>query len=577
MISELLAPIVIFAYNRPDHLHKTLEALSNNLFADLSRLIIFCDGPKDNCSIEEREKINQVRKIAKLKKWCGLVEIYELEKNKGLSNSIIDGVTKIVNDYSKIIVLEDDIVPSIGFLKYMNEALNMYENENQVGCIHAWNYSFPKNNKKESTFFLKGGDCWGWATWKRGWNLFNSKGEELINEIKSKKLEYSFNRNGTIDFMAMLQNQINGLNDSWAIRWHASLFVHEKFCLHPVTPIVQNIGLDNSGTHCKDLEIVQNSVDFIELNKIHVEDSQWFYINYAKLINRNLLPEKSINIRKKLKHGLKLIIPPLFFKLYSKFQILENSKDVTSAPILSNWEGEFFTWKDATEYATGYDSSYILDQCRKALIKVKLGEAIFERDSVIFESIQYNWPLISGIAKARIENGKKLNVIDFGGSLGSLYYSLIKFFDSKEIERWSIIEQENFVECGRKDFEDETLRFYENIESCINENDPNLVILSSVLQYIENPYELLSNLFSLNVEYILIDRTAFINRNEDCISNQVVPSYQAKIQHWFFSFPKFQRLVKSYNWEVIVNEKSYIQFNNISLNSQSKFLILKKK
>ena len=167
----------------------------------------------------------------------------------GLAKSIITGVSEIIARYGRVIVLEDDIVPSIGFLKYMNEALDLYENEDKVGCIHAWNYNLISNEFKNSTFFLRGADCWGWATWKRAWKFYNPNGTYLLDYIKNNNLSYNFNRRDTIDFVKMLKDQILNKNDSWAVRWHASLFIRNMYCLHPVKSMIINIGFDSSGVH----------------------------------------------------------------------------------------------------------------------------------------------------------------------------------------------------------------------------------------------------------------------------------------------------------------------------------------
>jgi hypothetical protein len=281
-----LAPIVLFVYNRPWHTQQTLEALKSNLLSDHSLLIIYSDGPKEGASMEQINNIREVRKVIREQKWCEQVEIIESEYNKGLSGSIISGVTKVVNEYGKIIVLEDDLVTSRGFLKYMNDSLELYSSEDKVGCIHAWNYFFENINYLESTFFLKGADCWGWATWKRGWKDFNSNGVELLNYIERNNLEYEFDRRGTHSFVAMLKEQTNGKNDSWAIRWHASLFIKNKLCLHPTRSIVQNIGLDHSGIHCGTSNFIQKPLDIIALNKISIQESDWFFKAYSECIKK---------------------------------------------------------------------------------------------------------------------------------------------------------------------------------------------------------------------------------------------------------------------------------------------------
>lgn len=298
------APIVLFVYNRPWHTEETLKALMKNELADESVLYIFSDGPKENASEEQLKKIDEVRQLITAKKWCKDVNIIESKKNRGLAGAIINGVTEILAQYEKVIVLEDDIVPSRGFLKYMNEALTMYSENESVGCIHAWNYDLDAQDYPESTFFLKGADCWGWATWKRSWKLFEPNGALLMQSFTSNQSRYEFDRRGTHEYVDMLEAQINGSNDSWAIRWHASLFLSDKYCLQPTRPIVKNIGLDNSGIHCGVLDMVQKPVEFISLNEIQVVESEWFFKAFglsAKEIKKEDATEKCEKPRPSLK------------------------------------------------------------------------------------------------------------------------------------------------------------------------------------------------------------------------------------------------------------------------------------
>jgi len=292
-MNNSFAHIVLFAYNRPIHVKKVLDALSQNLEAKNSVLHIFCDGIRKDANYEFQQKIIQTRNIVKLENRFLDIIIKEHNYNKGLANSIIDGVTEIINKYGAVIVIEDDIVPSKGFLKYMNEALNLYKTEPQVGCIHAWNYGLNASYNKETTFFLKGADCWGWATWKRAWDEFNPDGKYLLKMIEKNNLGYEFDRKNTIPFLEMLKNQIEGKNDSWAIRWHASLFIKNMFCLYPIKPLVKNIGLDNSGFHCGDMQLIQNPVKYIDIKKIPIEESNWFIPAYSDFIKKSTVQKKS--------------------------------------------------------------------------------------------------------------------------------------------------------------------------------------------------------------------------------------------------------------------------------------------
>jgi len=283
-----LAPIVLFVYNRPNHTRKVLDALAQNKEAKDSLLFVYCDGAKVNATNQTINDINETRNIIRLDDRFKQVTIKEHSENHGLANSIINGVTEVININKKVIVMEDDVLPSEGFLKYMNTALDLYQNEIQVGCIHAWNWDLDIRNCPGSTFFLRGADCWGWATWDRAWNEFNPDGKTLLKMIESRNLEFEFNRRNTYNFIDILKNQIEGKNDSWAIRWHASLFIKKMYCLYPTRPLVRNIGLDNSGTHCGEMQLSQKPVESIEINKIAINEADWFIQAYSELDRKNI-------------------------------------------------------------------------------------------------------------------------------------------------------------------------------------------------------------------------------------------------------------------------------------------------
>jgi len=239
-----LAPIVLFAYNRPEHLRLVVEALAKNEEAAASDLFVYSDAPKDALN---RDRVAETRLYIKGIKGFGSVTVVERDENWGLANNIIDGVTSVVNKYGKLIVLEDDLITSPYFLRFMNEALDLYEAEEDVVSIHG--YIYPMKKHLPETFFIKGADCWGWATWKRGWDLFNPNGEELWRELQEKKLTKAFDFNHSYPYCKMLRRQIRAENNSWAIRWYASAFLKNKLTLYPGRSLVNQIGVDGSGTH----------------------------------------------------------------------------------------------------------------------------------------------------------------------------------------------------------------------------------------------------------------------------------------------------------------------------------------
>ena len=269
-----IAPIVLFVYNRIWHTKQTVEALKKNEIAINSELFIYSDASKNDQDID---KIKSVREYIKTIDGFKKITIIERKKNWGLAKSIIDGVTNIINQYGKIIVVEDDIVTSPYFLQYMNEALDLYKYEEKVVCVHGYFFPVINANQLPQTFFVKGADCWGWATWKQGWDLFNPNGHELLAEIKKKKLEKEFDFNNTYSYTKMLSDQIKGKNDSWAIRWYASAFLKNKLTLYPNKSLVQNIGNDKSGVHCKTLNKfnVKKNNQKINLLKIPVVENDF--------------------------------------------------------------------------------------------------------------------------------------------------------------------------------------------------------------------------------------------------------------------------------------------------------------
>lgn len=239
------APVALFVYNRPVHAQRTIEALRQNVGAENAALYVFSDAPKNAAAIESVAEVRSyIRSIEGFKS----VAIIEREKNLGLANSIIDGVTRLCAEYGRVIVVEDDLVTSPYFLKYMNDGLDLYERNERVISIHG--YVYPVKTALPETFFLGGADCWGWATWKRGWDLFERDGRKLLQELKARKPTRRFDFDGAYPYTRMLRDQIAGKNDSWAIRWYASAFLKDKLTLYPGRSLVFNIGNDSSGTHC---------------------------------------------------------------------------------------------------------------------------------------------------------------------------------------------------------------------------------------------------------------------------------------------------------------------------------------
>lgn len=285
-----LAPIALFVYNRPWHTEQTLEALRRNRWAKDSIIYIYADGPKNGIGTEELEKINEVRKLVNSISWCKEIVIVERDSNFGLANSIISGVTDVVKSHGKIIVLEDDIVTSPGFLDYMNQALTMYAEEERV--MHISGYRLPSNKALPNSFFYNITTCWGWATWDRAWESFNQDAAYLFYEINRNGDWNKFNLDNSYPFYGDLVRNIDGRICTWAVKWYASVFIDNGFCLHPGMSLVRNIGHDGSGVHCSYNSVFdkQKLTDSIEIERIELEESllarkvfREFYMNQNKI------------------------------------------------------------------------------------------------------------------------------------------------------------------------------------------------------------------------------------------------------------------------------------------------------
>lgn len=244
-MTTALSPIILFVYNRPEHVQRGITSLLANELAAKSELYIYSDAAKDESQVQA---VNQVRKYIRTIQGFKSVTIVERDRNWGLANSIIDGVTTLTHKYGRVIVLEDDLIVAPYFLRFMNDALEIYKDEPRVGHIQACD--FTQDASLPDTFLIKWTGSWGWATWARAWKHFNPNGKELLAELEQKGLTRTFDFNGKYGFTRMLRRQIEGKNNSWAIRWNATLFLKDMLSLNVGRSLIQNEGFDGSGTNC---------------------------------------------------------------------------------------------------------------------------------------------------------------------------------------------------------------------------------------------------------------------------------------------------------------------------------------
>lgn len=265
-----LAPIIVFAYNRPEHLRKTLEALANNELADESVLYIYCDGSKKDATEEQDRKVSLTREVAHSAAGFKEIHVIERETNVGLKDNIVWAVTEVVNRYGIVIVFEDDMLTSPGTLLYFNEALNLYKDEEKV--MHVVSYMFPHKYPLPETFFYPvpypGG---GWATWQRAWKYYSDDIDELYHYWDGKWKEFNYWNHYGNDLTKQLIDNYKGSLRTWFIRWYAIMHRMGGMTLYPGKSLVTNIGFDGSGENCFRMDDnpywVENLVNHVHVRK----------------------------------------------------------------------------------------------------------------------------------------------------------------------------------------------------------------------------------------------------------------------------------------------------------------------
>ena len=524
------APLLLFVYNRPYHTLKMIEAISRNEGWEKTDVYVFCDAPKENATETQLLRVKQVRDIVQNIAGCRDLHITFQEENKGLYTSIINGVSGILQRHKRAIILEDDLVTAPNFLSFMNAALEKYEQQKNVHCISGYTYPIPHDSNE--AFFIKGADCWGWATWIDRWEKIQTNPSILKKELQEKQLEDTFNFGGSYPYMQMLEDRIAGKNQSWAILWYASALIQKGLCLYPAQSLVANIGNDGSGTHN-----VASSTAF----DTNVKDAKSYNLPDA-IVESEVYRKRFISFFKKTQRKpslLKRAIGALKRRVRYYFSKIKNR--IAPPKKEYGWFGDYATWQEASAECGGYDQEIILETVKDALLKVKYGVAKYERDSVLFDEIKICETLLYNLQKVADQHHGQLHVIDFGGSLGSTYFQNREYLKNITTCHWSIVEQPNYVAAGKNYLASDELHFYNSIKEAQQEHAHDVLILSSVLQYLPNPYDWMLEMKQFDFETIIIDRTAFVKREKDRITKQIVPPsiYEASYPAWYFNEEKF--------------------------------------
>ena len=297
----MLAPVVLFVYNRVDHTKRVIDTLSKNMLAKETDLYIFSDAAKTDNGIE---KVNAVRTFINASEWhknFKKVTLIQAEKNKGLAKSVIGGVSDIIEKYQKVIVIEDDLVLSPYFLSYMNDALEYYKKDEKIWAISG--YSFPMRSLKgydHDVFYSYRGCSWGWATWADRWSTVDWEVKDYAELLNDKEQQKLFNRGGN-DLVNMLRLQMEGKIDSWAIRWVYAQSKQDMYTVYPKYSYLGNGGCDGSGTHSG-----KNDDYYTDICQSK-EKCKFETLEINKTLAREFWRKYSDTLDKKIKRNLKKI------------------------------------------------------------------------------------------------------------------------------------------------------------------------------------------------------------------------------------------------------------------------------
>lgn len=509
------APVLVFAYNRPDHLRKVLESLERNAEAAASVLYVYCDGPKADASDETKANIAAVRKVAAEKKWCGEVHVVAAGSNRGLAASVTGGVEDVLAEHGKVIVLEDDAVCSKYFLEYMNRSLDLYEANEDVISIAG--YLYPVTEQLPDTFFLKGADCIAWATWSRGWKYFRYDASLLLSDIELSGAKDHFEFNHSYPYVQMLRDQVEGKIDSWAIRWYASAYLAGKYTLYPGRSMVRNIGFDGSGINSGTSEKWDTGTNDFHprVEAIPVQEN-----NAARAaIERFFRRLRHVPFSVRVKNAIWSRLPGFIRKAWSGKSDSE----------VYGWHGDYPTWEAAKKMAGSYDSAKIADQVFAAAVQVSEGHGMFERDGIIFDESEYQSevpaPTFNALTEAVKQHNGSLHVVDFGGGPGSSYFLYSRILRNCDELKWHVVEQKHFAERGNKELADDALHFFSSVQEACRSIRPDVLLLGSVLHYLETPAAIVRELIAHPFEVIILETTPVVDDDRSHICVQRVPPH----------------------------------------------------
>lgn len=527
-MSPPVIPVVLFAYARPVHLARALACLRENA---VPVIYAYADGAK---GAADAMAVAEVRSVLRAVDWCEL-HLIERSDNLGLGRNVLAGVSEVAAKHEAFIVWEDDLICVSGTYAWMCSALHHYADKVQVMSISAWTHPrITPSDVGDSPYVDGRADCWVWGAWARSWT-------GMTAETAMQKLQVVVERGLSADAygadLPVQATQELGKN-IWAVRWLYHHFQHGGLCLRPPWTMVEHIGFDATATNAAGATEWANPA----LRPVPPIPKVWPSVQEHFDCRSLWRKANPVSGRRKLKTLAKRFLPEAWLHRLLKWR----------EPRV--YRGDYATWAEARAKSDGYDSAAILRNVIEATRAVRDGRATWERDTVLFYEPKPHEPLLDALRTAAAgEADGRLSVLDFGGALGSTWWQHRSWLADFPGLRWSVVEQAGFVEVGRREFTVGALRFYDSLDGCFAAEHPNVVLLSSVLPYVENPHALLADLASRDCCTLIVDRTGFTTMGRDWLAVQHVPAsiYEASYPCWFFDRDRLLAPLLAANWKVV--------------------------
>ncbi|WP_216901697.1 methyltransferase, TIGR04325 family [Synechococcus sp. CCY 9618] len=483
----------VFGYSRPLHLQKVLHALKEQLNGSPLPLHVFLDGSR---SPADTDKVHRTRSVVReFAEVCPL-ELHLASENLGLYRSLTQGVSHLLEQHDAVIVLEDDILTSPFFLSYMLKGLALYRDQPKVASISG--YSPEMDDALPETFFLRGADCWGWATWRERWALYRHDAATMALELHERDLISAFDPDHSCAYYRLLLDRAQGRSESWAICWYASCFLADCYTLHPGRSLVQSIGLDYSGENCAPAPLLASvlATNPVEVLPQAVKSQEFVLQAYRDHFSqRRPLNERISAIGRRCYAASRAVLKALVpFRLR---RLLRGRMPL---------DGPYTSYREASKNASGYASTSIVAMVESAAQAVLRGECGYARDGTVFAQPPADLAICRLLAD-HLHPGDV--IVDFGGGLGGTFINHADLFPPGC--RRIVVEQPVFVKRGT-DFSTENqldIRFMGDLTE-VPEVD--IVLASGVLQYLEDYAPVIKSFNSLSPRIILLDRTALATR-----------------------------------------------------------------